>query len=282
MTRVAALAPDDYPLLAAYSRDVENADVLVVAPRSNRELREAWPRLANVRWIHSLAAGVETLLFPELVESDVVVTNGRGIFAPALAEWVLAAILHFAKDIPRLLRNRKWEPFNVQRIEGLTAGIAGYGSIGHAVGERCAAFGMRVLPYSRHDGSLDEVLRESDYLVVTAPLTPETRNLVDPRRMKPGSVLINVGRGPVVSEEGLLEALSTKRTIRGAALDVFATEPLPPAHPLWSFDNVLISPHCADHTGDSHQRALQCFTDNLARWERGETLVNVVDKRAGY
>jgi len=278
MTRVAALAPDGYGLLDGYSRDLSDAEVIVVAPRSGPELRNVWHQAKRVRWVHSLAAGVETLLFPELVESDVTLTNGRGIFAPALAEWVLAAILHFAKDIPRLMRQRHWEPFTVERVEGQTVGIVGYGSIGREVAVRCAALGMHVVPFSRHQGSLDEVLA-ADYVVVSTPLTDDTRGLIDPRRMKPGAVLINVGRGAVVDEAALLQALPA---LKGAALDVFAHEPLPPTHPLWTFENVLISPHTADHTRDSHARAMQCFLDNLARYERGETLVNVVDKRAGY
>jgi phosphoglycerate dehydrogenase-like enzyme len=279
MTRVAALAHEGDELFSGYSRDLSDAEVIVVAPRSNRELRNVWHQAKGVRWVHSLSAGVENLLFPELIESDVVVTNGRGIFAPALGEWALAAILHFAKDIPRAMRQRTWQPFHVERVKGQTVGIVGYGSIGKAVAERCAALGMRVLPFSRHQGSLDEALA-CDYVVVCAPLTESTRGLVDPRRMKRGAVLINIGRGPVVSEPALLEAL--RGHLRGAALDVFDTEPLPPTHPLWTFDNVLIFPHSADRTRDSHQRAMECFLDNLARYEHGEMLVNVVDKTAGY
>ena len=281
--RILYLGPADWPALSMLHGYVTegDAEVVVVHPRAGGRLREIWPRISSVRWIHALSAGVENLIFPELRDSDVVLTNGRGIFASALAEWALAAILHFAKDIPRLMRQRRWEPFTVERIEGQTAGIVGYGSIGRAVAERCAAMGMRIVAFSRHEGSLEDVLRESDYVIVCAPLTEETRGLVDARRMKPGAVLINIGRGAVVDEESLIEALRS-RHLKGAALDVFAHEPLPPEHPLWSLDNVLISPHCADHTRDSHQRAMQCFLDNLARYERGEALVNVVDKRAGY
>lgn len=254
-----------------------DAEVVLVHPRAGARLRQIWPEVPSVRWVHALSAGVENLLFPEL---HVPLTNGRGLFAPALAEWVLAAILHFAKDVPRLMRNRRWEPFNVERIEGQSAGIVGYGAIGRAVASRCAAMGMRIIPFSRREGSLDEALG-ADYVVVCAPLTGETRGLVDPRRMKKGAVLINVGRGAVVDESGLLDALRSHH-LRGAALDVFATEPLPPDHPLWTLDNVLISPHCADHTPDSHELAMRCFLDNLGRFERSEPLVNVVDKAAGY
>ena len=261
-------------MLRGYATEGD-AEVVLVHPRAGARLREIWREVPSVRWVHALSAGVENLIFPEL---HVPLTNGRGIFAPALAEWVLAAILHFAKDIPRLLLHRRWEPFTVQRIEGQSVGIVGYGSIGQAVAARCA--GMRVIPFSRSRGSLDEAL-SADYVVVSAPLTEETRGLVDPGRMKRGAVLINVGRGAVVDEAALVEALRSNH-LKGAALDVFATEPLPPDHPLWTLDNVLISPHCADHTPDSHELAMRCFLDNLGRFERGEPLVNVVDKATGY
>src|SRR5262249_26777822 len=159
-------------------------EVVLVHPRSGPRLREIWPEVPSVQWVHALSAGVENLLFPEL---HVPLTNGRGIFAPALAEWVLGAILYFAKDVPRLMRVRRWEPFNVARIEGQTVGVVGHGSIGRAVARVCGAMDMRVVAVSRHEGSLDDVLREADYVVVSTPLTPETRGLVDPRRMKRGA-----------------------------------------------------------------------------------------------
>ncbi len=276
--RLLYLGPPDFAplsMLPEYKTEGD-ADIVLVHPRAGGRLREIWPTVPSVKWVHALSAGVENLLFPEL---HVPVTNGRGIFAPALAEWVLGAMLFFAKDYARLMRVRRWEPYTVQRVDGQTLGIVGYGSIGRAVAERCA--GMRILKYSRHDGDLDDVLRESDYVVVSAPLTETTRGLVDPRRMKSGAVLINVGRGAVVDEAALLEALRSGH-LKGAALDVYATEPLPPDHPLWSLDNALLSPHCADHTPDSHTLAMRCFLDNLARFERGEPLMNVVDKSAGY
>jgi phosphoglycerate dehydrogenase-like enzyme len=290
MTRVGVLAPDDYAplsLLGEYSRDLRDAEVILVAPRSGPELREVWPQAKRVRWVHSLSAGVETMLFPELRASDVILTNGRGVFAPALAEWAIAAILYFAKSFPRLLRGqreRTWESFTVDRVEGQTVGIVGYGSIGRAVVERCVALGMRPVAFSRHQGSLEEVLREAEYIVVSTPLTDDTRGMIGEaefKAMRRNAVLINIGRGPVVDEAALIRALKSHR-IKGAALDVFEHEPLPPDHPLWALDNVLISPHRADHTTDSHARAMRCFLDNLARFERGEDLVNVVDKKAGY
>lgn len=164
-------------------------------------------------------------------------------------------------------------------------GIIGYGAVGRAVARRAEAFATRVLTLRRHEGmALDELIPSSDYLVLSAALTPETRGLIDAKRiasMRPTAVLINVSRGTVVDEAALIEALRSRR-IRGAALDVFEVEPLPPAHPLWTLDNVLISPHTADHAADSHARAIDLFLGNLERFQKGEPLANVVDKDLGY
>jgi len=275
---------DDVDTLRAAAAD---AEVLLVAPRAGALLREVFPAATHVRWIHALAAGVESLLFDELRASDVPLTNARGLFADALGEFALAAMLWFAKDLTRMRRNQeagRWEPFTVERLEGKTAGIVGYGSIGRAAGRPCASLGMHVVPFRRTEGSLDATLRAADYLVISTPLTPETRGLVAARELallKPSAVVINIGRGPVIDEAALIDALTNAR-IRGAALDVFETEPLPAGHPFWTLENVLLSPHTADHTADSHTRSMRFFLDNLARFERGNALENVVDKRAGY
>jgi phosphoglycerate dehydrogenase-like enzyme len=262
--------------------------VLVLAPRYGEMLREVWPLPSGLRWIHALGAGVESLPFDLLRETDIVVTNSRGVYADALAEFVVAAIMWFAKGLPRLARNqreKKWEPFVVQRLEGATLGIVGYGSIGRAVAARLAPMGMSIAGATRHgDTLLDDVLAQSDYVVVSTPLTEETHHLISSRRialLKPEAVLINISRGSVVDEAALIDALRSRR-IGGAALDVFETEPLPSDSPLWTLDNVLISPHSADQTADSHERAMAFFRHNLERFRRGEPLENVVDKAAGY
>jgi phosphoglycerate dehydrogenase-like enzyme len=269
----------------------QNADAVLIAPRYASILAGLWPDLGNARWIHTLAAGVESLPFDLLRKSDVTVTNSRGLYADALGEFAIAAMFWFAKDLRRLLRNqdeRRWEPYDVERLEGRTVGIIGYGGIGHAVGTRAAALGMHVLTYRRRselgDPTLEEVIAESDYVVMCTPLTPSTHRLLSRERiaiMKPGAVFINVGRGATVDEEALVEALQNQR-IRGAALDVFDTEPLPPHHPLWQLDNVLLSPHTADHTSDAHLRAMSFFLENLRRFRSGESLENVVDKVEQY
>ncbi|HSP35434.1 MAG TPA: D-2-hydroxyacid dehydrogenase [Thermoanaerobaculia bacterium] len=262
---------------------LRDAEAILLAPRYEFVIRRLdAPRL---RWLHALAAGVETLPFDELRDRDVVITNSRGLYADALGEWVIAAILWFAKDLPRLARSKaehKWDPFHVERLEGKSIGIIGFGGIGRAIARRAEAMRMNMITSRR--SAADPRAFEADYVVLSVPLTDETHNLMSAARiakMKPHAVLINVSRGAVVDEEALVDALRN-RAIRGAALDVFQEEPLPPDHPLWSLDNVLLSPHSADWTADSHERAMRFFIENWRRYERGEALENVVDKNAGY
>jgi phosphoglycerate dehydrogenase-like enzyme len=272
-------------------RDAPTADAVLIAPRYASLLTELWRELGNVRWIHTLAAGVESLPFDLLRHSRIVVTNSRGLYADALGEFAIAAMLWFAKDLRRLVRNqevRQWEPYDVTRLEGRTVGIIGYGGIGHAVGRRATALGMRLVTSRRRrelgDPTLEEVIAQSHYLVMSAPLTPSTYRLLSRERialMRPDAVFINIGRGGTVDEAALVEALQNRR-IRGAALDVFDTEPLPADHPLWRLDNVLLSPHTADHTDDAHLRAMKFFLENLRRFRADEPLENVVDKIEQY
>jgi phosphoglycerate dehydrogenase-like enzyme len=267
------------------------ADAVLIAPRAGTSLTELWNDLRNVRWIHTLAAGVESLPFDLLRRSDAVVTNSRGLYADALGEFAIAAMLWFAKDLRRLVRNqdaRKWEAYTVERLEGQTVAIIGYGGIGQAIGRRAAALGMNVLTARRRqeygDPTIEELIEQADYVVVSTPLTPSTRGLISRARiarMKSTAVFINVGRGATVDEEALVDALREGR-IRGAALDVFETEPLPESSALWELENVLLSPHTADHTADSHTRAMQFFVENLRRFRAGESLENVVDKQEQY
>lgn len=263
-------------------------------------LREVFLESPRVRWIHSRSAGLEQVLFPELVKSAVTLTNGSGVFSASLGEFAMAAILYFAKDLRRMIRNQQagvWEPFDVTMIEGKTLGIVGYGSIGREVAVRARALGMNVIsvrrrasqksdPLVRMYGAdqLREMLSESDYIVVTLPLTEETRGKIGEAEfavMKKGAVVINLGRGPTIDEQALIRALSEGR-IRGAALDVFDEEPLPQGHPFYSLENVLLSPHCADHTSDWLDNAMRFFLAQLQRFRRGEALLNLVDKKAGY
>jgi len=270
---------------------------------SRRELLEAiWPMARRLRWVHSASAGVENVLIPPLVESPVPLTNSRGIFSESLAEFVLAAMLFFAKDLRRMVASQqagRWDPFEIELLAGRWLGIVGYGDIGRAVASRARAMNMKIAALRRRPelsatdplvdrlfgpGELDELLELSDYLLVALPLTPQTRGLIGPaelEQLKPSAVVINIGRGPVIVEEALIRALA-ERSIRGAALDVFSREPLPAGHPFYRLNNLLLSPHCADHFAGWKQRAMELFIENFQRFRAGLPLLNPVDKRLGY
>jgi phosphoglycerate dehydrogenase-like enzyme len=285
-----------------FAKTAAGAEIVFNWSASLALLRDVFLMSHNLRWIHSRSAGLEQSLFTELIESDVILTNGSGVFSPSLGEFALAAILYFAKDFRRMIRNQMagaWEQFDITMISGQTVGIVGYGSIGRAVAARARAMEMKVLALrrsagqSRQDslvdrlyepGQLSEMLSQSDYIVVALPLTPPTRGLIGEREfavMKKNAVLINIGRGPTIDEPALIQALSENR-IRGAALDVFDEEPLPPGHRFYSMENVLLSPHCADHTPEWLDDAMRFFLSQLEWFKRGETLLNIVDKRLGY
>ena len=286
---------------AAFERAASDADVIFNWSAGRDLLREVFAMTPRVRWIHSRSAGLDNLLFPELVHSPVPLTNGAGVFSQSLGEFTLAAILYFAKDFRRMIRNQaagRWEQFDVHEIQGQTVGIVGYGDIGRAIATRCRAMGMRVLAVKRHaNGHIDplvervyspdqrcEMIAQCDYVAVAAPLTEETRGMIGDAEfaaMKPGSVILNVGRGPVIDEPAMLKALTEGR-IKGAGLDVFTHEPLPDGHPFYKMENVLLSPHCADHTMDWLEQAMGFFLENFDRYSKGEPLRNVVDKKLGY
>lgn len=283
-TRIAAGLTED-----AFRNAAPEADAMLVGAAPRDLFEQVFAMAPKLEWVHVLWAGLDGLLFPALLESPVTLTNGRGVFARSLAEFVIAGMLWFAKDIRRMRRQQReqrWEKFTVEELHGKRLGIIGHGSIGRAAAALAAAFGMKVVGVGRLSPreEFDEIIEQSDYILVSAPLTDETRGLVGEaefRRMKPSAVLINVGRGPVVDEQALIAALRDGR-IRGAVLDVYDEEPLPPGHPFWSMENVLLSPHCADNTPTWLDEAMQLFVDNFDRYARGEPLRNVVDKKAGY
>jgi phosphoglycerate dehydrogenase-like enzyme len=287
----------------AFERLAADATVILSWSVSGKLLRDVFAMCPKVRWVHSRSAGLDTVLFPALAESPVPLTNGRGVFSQSLGEFALGAILYFAKDFRRMIRNQeagRWEPFDIVEVTGQTVGIVGYGDIGRAVATRVRAMGMRVLAIKRHGPSLYnvdplvqqiyppagrmEMLSQSDYVVAAAPLTPETRGMIGEaefQAMKPNAVVINLGRGPVIDEAAMVRALSEKR-IKGAALDVFDTEPLPNGHPFYGLENVLLSPHCADHTQDWTEQAMRFFLAQFERFSTGKPLENVVEKKKGY
>ncbi len=256
----------------------------------------------QLRWVHCLSAGVETLLFPGMLAHPAILTNGRGMFKRSLAEFVIAGCLFFAKDMRRLRANQAngaWEPFYMQELHGRTMAIVGYGEIGRASARLAKAFGMRVLAYRRRPelseddplvdkvyghGQLTEMIALADYICAAAPSVPSATGLIGAAEfaaMKPGAVIVNVGRGPTIVESELIAALTSGR-IRGAVLDVFDTEPLTAGHPLYGLDNVLFSPHCADRVEGWLDTAMTVFLENYLHFAAGEPLLNIVDKQAGY
>ena len=277
------------------------ADIVLNAWLSGRELRSLWPFLTKIRWVHNLSAGVEHVLTPEAVSNPVPLTNGRGVFADSLGEFVLGAILFFAKDFRRMLKNQRagrWEPFDVEWVRGKTLGIVGFGAIGREAARLARGIGMTILAVRRRPDAgdnepahevfpperLQEMLARCDYIVVAAALTNETRGLIGEAElaaMKRTAVLMNVGRGPVIVESALIRALR-QDLLRGAALDVFDREPLPEGHPFYQMENVLLSPHTGDHTAGWVELAMDVFFENFEHFTKGEPLMNLVDKAAGY
>jgi phosphoglycerate dehydrogenase-like enzyme len=274
------------------------ADVIFsfVVPRTVLELA---PRL---RWTHTPAAGIDHLRGTGILESDVLVTTVDGLFAPEIAEHVLAVMLHFAKRLDlfeRLQRAREWRMTRVQSLASRTVGVVGVGRIGTAVARLAQSFGMRVIgvgrsaEVERHVPGVDQLfaraelpqlLAAADYVVLAVADTPETRGMIGAAElaaMKPEAVLINVARGTVVDEPALVAALAGGR-LAGAALDVFAHEPLGADSPLWALENVLITPHVAANVTDYLPRAIAQFAANVARFVRGEPLHNQFDRRRGY
>ncbi len=287
--------------LSAFTAALNQPVVILNWSGSKKILRDVFTACKDVRWVHSRSAGLDSTLFPELVNSTVPLTNGSGVFSQSLGEFSLAAILYFAKDFRRMIRNQVagvWEQFDVEEIDGQTVGIVGYGDIGRAVARRVHAMGMTVLASKRHapaegDPLIDQfyppqellaMIARCDYVVVSLPLTPETHHMISDAEiaaMKPTAVVINVGRGPVIDQAALVRALVARR-IKGAGLDVFETEPLPAGDPMYSLENVLLSPHCADHTAQWLNQAMRFFLEQERRFTQGEPLQNVVDKHLGY
>ena len=272
------------------------SDVLLTWDFTSDAVREVWTGegTADLRWVHTASAGVDRVAFPELLASPVVLTNSRGVFDRPMAEFVLGAVLAFAKDTARSLalqRERTWRHRETETVAGTVATVVGSGPIGHAIADLLGAVGMTVRLVGRRaaDGvhAFDELpglLPDTDHLVLAAPLTDATRGMLHsgtiallPERAR----VVNVGRGPLIVQDDLAEALRTGR-IAGAALDVFETEPLPAGSPLWAMENVLISPHMSGDVVGWKGMLVDLFADNLARYRDGSELRNVVDKERGY
>ncbi|HKD13255.1 MAG TPA: D-2-hydroxyacid dehydrogenase, partial [Candidatus Angelobacter sp.] len=296
----------DFVYLPSYdllSEQIPDADVLIgwsIRP-------DQFAAARKLKWIHSPAAAVHQLMFPELIKSEVVVTNSGDVHGPVVAEHAIALLLALAKRIPQAMqyqRKREWaqeilwqEQPRPREVAGTTALVIGMGSIGREFASRAKALGMKVIALRENpqkgSGSadavygpaqLDSVIPEADYILLCTPVTPATTGLMNRTRlgrMKPDAYLINVGRGPLVDEAALIDVLK-HHNIAGAALDVFTEEPLPKDSPFWTLENVLITPHTAAVTDRLWERHYQLIGENLRRFLDGKPLLNLIDKRRGY
>lgn len=261
---------------------------------------EVFRGAGQLKWIQSIAAGVERMLEPELVERGLTITNASGIHAGPVSETAWALTLAVARGLPRYVRQQQdhhWEPGPPVDLDEATAGIIGLGGIGRRYARVASAFGMRVLAVDRHEPAkpddveslwglerLEEMLEQSDFVLVSCPYTPETHHLINRARlarMKPTAILVNIARGGIVDEDALSEALREGR-LAGAGLDVCETEPLPADSPLWEVPNLVITPHCAGLSAHRRRRLTEFFCENLRRYQAGEPLVNVIDQEKGY
>ncbi|NWF31317.1 D-2-hydroxyacid dehydrogenase [Streptomyces sp. PKU-EA00015] len=271
------------------------ADVLLVWDFASDAVRLAWPGEGpRPRWVHTPSAGVDRVLCPELAVSDTVVTNARGIFEQPIAEYVAALVLAMAKDLPvtlELQRRHEWRHREGLAVAGSRAVVVGAGPIGRAVagalralGATTAVVGRQARPGIHGEQDLDPLLARADWVVCAAPLTQATAGMFDARRfglMQPSTRFVNVGRGPLVVEADLLDALH-KRWIAGAALDVFESEPLAPDSPVWDAPGLIVSPHMSGDTVGWRDRLSEQFVGMYELWAAGEPLPNVVDKKRGY
>lgn len=263
---------------------------------------DAWPerapnfmgtctRAPNLEWLHTMSAGTDHPVFSALRSRGVTVTNSAGAAAPSIAQTVLLYLLALSRDLPRSLRSqaeRRWDPGPAVDLHGMRLGIVGLGAIGTETARLAQAFGMRVIGLRRsptgdeicetwQNSRLPELLEWADAITVTAPLTDDTRGMFHRgafAAMRPGSWFVNVGRGEIVDEDALIDALTTGH-LGGAGLDVFATEPLPPESPLWTLPNVIVTPHSSGATDRTRQRSVDRFVENFRRRTAGEPLDGV-------
>ncbi len=271
-------------------------------------------RAPRLTWVHSATSGVERALTPVALERGLVVTNARGVFSRPIAEYVLMMILAVSRRLPQLLelqRERTWQPLEGTELRDVTVGIVGLGSIGRAVGALATAFGCRVVAVRRRaeagssssvrddeeesfgemvldrvggPETLPELLAESDFIVLAAPLTSETEQMINAETLamvKPGAWLINVARGRLIDERALIRALR-EGELGGAVLDTFRDEPLPAMSSFYDLPNVIVTPHTAWSSGRVLDRSVELFCENLRRFAKGDPLLNVVDPNAGY
>jgi phosphoglycerate dehydrogenase-like enzyme len=284
----------------AVARLIETAEVAF----TSRLTPAAFAAAPRLRWVHSPAAGVGSMLFPAMRQSDVVLSNSRGMNATAVAEHALMLMLAAARRLPEAVRaqaERRWiadDLSGLPSLRGRTLLIVGLGAIGGELAGMAAGLGMRVMATTRdrrdavpggtaevyEPAALEQLLPRADIVVLAVPLTADTRGMIGAAElalMRPSARLINVARGKLVDEQALVDALE-RGVIAGAALDVMAHEPLPPSSPLWTMPNVIITPHVAGFREDYWEAATELFAASLRRYLDGEAVANIVDKRAGY
>jgi phosphoglycerate dehydrogenase-like enzyme len=283
--------------------EILDTDVMIGWSIKPQQFREA----QKLKWIHSPAAGIHQLMFPELINSGVVVTNSREVHGMVVAEHAIAMVLALAKRIPQSVRyqfrkewaqEKLWHEYPRPReVAGATVVVVGMGGIGREFTTRAKALGMRVVAVRENPangtsgadavvgaGQLDEVLPQADYVLLCTPVTPATTGMMNQSRlskMKSDAYLLNLGRGPLIDDAALVQALQAQR-IGGAALDVFVEEPLPVESPYWSLDNVLITPHTAAMTDKLWDRHYELIVENMRRFLEGRPLLYEVDKTKGY
>ena len=285
-------------------RLISDADILFAGYFSEQLFRAA----KKLKWIQAWGAGVDNLLLPEVMNSKVIVTSAGGIHPTPISEHVLGLMLCFCRKFHVLIRDqqkKKWERFyseassgQIQELFGQTVGIVGLGKIGTEIARKSKCLGMRVIATKRNiskgsssnvdklldPAELNQLFAESDFVVLSLPLTEETEGMIGElqlKSMKRTSYLINISRGRIVQEDKLIEALK-KGWIAGAGLDTFKKEPLPKKSELWNFENVIITPHVAGFTPHYMERLTNIFTENLNRFIKNQPLINVVDKTLGY
>jgi phosphoglycerate dehydrogenase-like enzyme len=285
--------------LEALARLLPSADILFIWDYRFAQLDSLLPQAPRLRWIQSASVGVEPVISPNLRSSDIVLTNARGVLDTAMAEYVTGLLLAFAKDLHgtiRLQESRQWRPRLTKKLQGQRAAVVGTGPIGRRIAAMLKSLDVEITLVGRRGGDdpdfgtivpsdeLAAAAGQVDALILVAPLTPLTRGMVDRTvlaALGPAGYLINVGRGPLVVEADLVEAL-TSGQIAGAALDVVDTEPLPADSPLWRIPNLVISPHMSGDYEGFAPDLVDMFAVNLRRWLAGEPLNNIVDLSLGY
>ncbi len=297
---ITAVSPDSEIISCKLEEAMEhmaNTDILVTW--GTMDIRPLHLNAPNLQWIHTLSAGVESLIYPEIQADNTLLTNSRGIHGIPISEHVLAIMLAFTRGLNTFIRQqsiKKWKRAPVEEIHDKTIGIVGLGSIGREIAKKAKGMGMHVVASKRTmttelfvdklyaPNQLDELLAISDFVVVCLPLLEETTNLFTLKEfsaMKSSAYFINVARGPIVKEEDLVIALE-QGLIKGAGLDVFDHEPLAHSCPLWDMDNVIITPHLAALSPNYLDRAIKLFADNLSRFIQNKEMLNVIDKIKGY